>query len=87
MRYSFYTAGGDSIFIYFNECNYSVPNIKATRDSLGNLILRFGVEDLLDVEDYLNSDELNTARVVIVMNDGSEYEGIGEVFINDKKAP
>jgi len=49
--------------------------------------LRFGVEDLLDVEDYLNSDELNTARVVIVMNDGSEYEGIGEVFINDKKAP
>ena len=58
----------------------------ATRDSLGNLILRFSVEDLLQVEDYLNSDELNTAQVVIIMKNADEYMGTGEVFINDKKS-
>ena len=40
LSYATYVADGDSIFIYFNSGNDSVPNIKATRDSLGRLILK-----------------------------------------------
>ena len=87
MRYSFYAANGDSIFMYFNVCDDSVPGIRATRDSLGNLILRFSMENLLTVEDCLVSDSVNDVEVVITMTNGDEYIGEGEIFINDKKAP
>ena len=85
MRYSNFVANGDSIFIYFNGCSESVPNIKPTRDSLGNLILRFSLEDLLSVEDCLNINGYNTPEVVIIMDDGTEYIGEGEVDITGKQ--
>lgn len=87
MRYSFFVANGDSIFMYFNGCEESVPNIRATRDSLGNLILRFSLDNLLIVKNCLVSDAFNEAKVVITMTNGDEYIGEGEVFMNDKKAP
>ena len=67
MRYSFFVANGDSIFIYFNECEDSVPDIRATRDSLGNLILRFSMENLLTVKNCLAVDAFNEVKVVITV--------------------
>jgi len=84
MRYSNFVANGDSLFIYFNECD-SVENIKATRDSLGNLILRFSLEDLLSVEGCLERDTYNDALVIITMTNGVEYTGYGKVYISDKQ--
>ena len=86
MRYSAFVAGGDSIFIYFNGGSDSVPNVRATRDSWGNLILRFGLEDLLAVRNDLNVDDFNSVDVVVVMNNGDEYLGSDdEVYLVDKK--
>lgn len=85
MRYSSFVANGDSIFIYFNGCSDSVPNIKATRDSLGNLILRFSLEDLLYVQGCLNSEAYNYPEVVITMDNGDEYIGEVEAYITDKQ--
>ena len=88
MRYSFFVTNGESIFIYFNECDDSVPNVRATRDSVGNLILRFSMDDLLTVENCLYSDAFNDAKVVITMTNVDEYIGVDdEAYINDKKAP
>ena len=87
MRYSFFVANGDSIYMYFNGCEESVPDIRATRDSLGNLILRFSLENLLIVKNCLVSGTFNEAKVVITMKNGDEYIGEGGVFMNDKKAP
>ena len=87
MSYSFYVANGDSIFLYFNGCEESVPYIMATRDSVGRLILRFSIDDLLYLEDCLLPDDFNDVKVVIIMKNGDEYIGEGEVYINDKKAP
>ena len=87
MRYSFFVANGDSIFMFFNGCEESVPDIRATRDSLGNLILRFGLENLLTVDKCLARNSSTDAKVVISMKNGDEYIGEGEVFINDKKTP
>ena len=87
MSYSFFVANGYSISIYFNGCEDSVPDIRATRDSLGNLILRFSIENLLTVKDCLLSDAFNDVEVVITMKNGDEYIGEGETYINDKKAP
>ncbi len=88
MRYSTFVADGDSVFIYFNDGDDSVPNIRATRDSWGNLILKFNIEDLLAVESDLLVDALNRADVVVVMNDGGEVLGYDdEVYIMDKQAP
>jgi hypothetical protein len=88
MSYAAFVAGGDSIFIYFNGGNDSVPHIQATRDSLGHLILRFTLEDLLAVETDLMIDGFNNANVVLVMVNGDEYKGSdGEVYIVDKVAP
>ena len=86
MRYSNFTANGDSVFIYFNESE-SVENIRATRDSLGNLILKFDLEDLLVLDTFLLRDELNAVEVVVVMKSGDEYSGLSDVFLADKKAP
>jgi hypothetical protein len=88
MRYSNFVAYGDSVFIYFNESDESVPNIRATRDSWGNLILKFNLEDFLAVESYLVVDDFNNVDVVVVMNNGDEYSGSDdEVYLVDKKAP
>lgn len=85
MRYSSFVANGDSIFIYFNGCSNSVPNIKATRDSLGNLILRFSLDDLLIEQSCLESDVYNYTQVVITMGNGDEYIGEGEVYITEQQ--
>ena len=89
MKYSAFVADGDSIFIYFNGSDDSVQNIRATRDSRGNLILRFNLEDLLALEnDFLVVDDFNNVDVVVVMNNGDEYSGSDdEVYLLDKQAP
>ena len=88
VRYSAFVADGDSIFIYFNKSVESVPNIRATRDSWGNLILRFNLEDLMVVESDLEVDDFNNVDVVVVMNNGDEYSGSDdEVYLLDKQAP
>ena len=88
LSYATFIAEGDSIFIYLNGGNDSVPNIQATRDSLGHLVLRFTLEDLLAVQSDLQIDGFNNAMVVVVMRSGDEYIGSdGEVYIVDKVAP
>jgi hypothetical protein len=84
MRYSNFVANGDSLFIYFNDCD-SVENVKATRDSLGNLILRFSLKDLLNVQNCLKIDAYNCPEVVITMKNTDEYVGEGEVYISSKQ--
>jgi len=84
MRYSFYATNGDSIFIYFNDSD-SVENIRATRDSLGNLILKFSLEDLLALESCLKPNDTNKVKAVVVMENGDEYTGEGEVYITKKR--
>lgn len=88
VSYAAFVADGDSIFIYFNESNDSVPHIVATRDSLGHLVLRFTLEDLLTVKADLKVDAFNNTDVVLVMRNGDEYIGSDdEVYIVDKVAP
>ena len=84
VRYSSYAANGHSIFIYFNGSD-SVENIRATRDSLGNLILKFSLEDLMVLENWLKPNAVNDVKVVVVMDDGDGYTGQGEVYITKKK--
>jgi hypothetical protein len=86
MRYSAFIADGDSVFIYFNGSD-TVENIRATRDSWGNLILKFNLEDLLALETYLVPDAFNDVEVVVVMNNGDAYSGLDEVYLADKQAP
>jgi hypothetical protein len=86
--YSTYIADGNSVFIYFNDGDTSIQNIQVSRDSLGHLILRFSLEDLLAIESDLIIDGYNSAVTVLVMNNGDEYIGSDEdVFIVDKMAP
>jgi len=87
MKYTFFVQNGNSVFIYFNDCTESVQNIQKTRDSLGNLILKFSLEDLLVLKSSLVLNAFNAAKVVITLNNGDEYIGEGEVYINDKKTP
>ena len=84
MRYSLYAADGHSIFVYFND-SVSVENIRPTRDSLGNLILRFTLDDLLAIKDYLRPHDSNEVVVVVSMDTGDEYVGHGEVYLTMKK--
>jgi hypothetical protein len=88
MRYSAFVTDGHSAFIYFNNGNDSVPNIRATRDSWGNLILKFNLVDLLTLQTDLVVDDFNNADVVVVMNNGDQYSGADdELYLADKKAP
>jgi len=88
MRYSAFLANSGTAFAYFNGGADSVPNIWGTRDSWGNLILKFTLEDLLVVEDDLLHDALNSAEVVVVYENGDEYSGFDdEVYVMDKQAP
>jgi len=93
-NYDFYGDDKDSeVFVYINpidgEVSESVANIVPSRDSWGNLILRFGLEDLLEKEDLLNIDDYNTFQVVVIKNEGGvseEYIGQDDdVFIMDNK--
>jgi len=86
MSYSFYASGGQAIFVYFNGSD-SVENIRATRDSRGNLIIKFNLEDLLMPNIYLNLDNLNKVEVVVSMKDEDEYKGWSDVFIASKGNP
>ena len=85
MSYSTFRAVDGESFIYFNESE-SVENIRATRDSWGNLILKFDIEDLLATRDSLKPNESNDVLVVLVMN-GDEYSGYSKVLVVEKKAP
>ena len=85
MSYSTFRAVDGESFIYFNESE-SVENIRATRDSWGNLILKFDIEDLLAIRDSLKPNESNDVLVVLVMN-GDEYSGYSKVLVVEKKAP
>jgi hypothetical protein len=84
MRYSFFATNGHSIFIYFNESD-SVENVRATRDSLGNLILKFNLDDLMVLESWLKPNNVNDVKVVVSMDNGDEYSGQGEVYITKKR--
>ena len=84
VRYSSYAANGHSIFVYFNGSD-SVENIRATRDSLGNLIVKFSLEDLLVLESWLKPNAANDVRVVVSMDNGDEYVGQSEVYITKKR--
>jgi hypothetical protein len=91
MRYSAFIANEGIAFIYVNGYEDSVENIRATRDSLGNLILKFSLEYLLvlgaeEEEEVLLVDDINEFEVVVSYNDGDEYEGTGEVLLIDKGA-
>ena len=93
-NYDFYGADSDSeVFIYINpiagEVSESIANIVPGRDSWGNLILRFGLEDLLEKENLLNIDDYNTLQVVVIKKEGDtpvEYIGQDDdVFVMDNK--
>jgi len=86
MKYSTFTANGGEAFIYFNDSEESVDNIRATRDSLGNLILKFELGELLVLEASLVSNALNHVMAIVVYQNGDEYIGFGEVYLTDKKA-
>ena len=87
MGFSFYDANKaeEPLFIYFNNSDESVQNIGASSDSLGNLILRFNLVDLLDVEGDLYVDDINVAEVVVVTDDETAYVGEAEILIIDRK--
>ena len=89
LAYSSFLSGGGVPFIYFNQSLESVENIRATRDSLGNLILKFSLKALLKLnleENILEPDEDNLVTVVVSMTSGTEYSGDALVYIVDKKA-
>jgi len=86
LGYSTYITDGAAVFVYFNDSE-SVTDIITTRDSLGNLILKFGLDDLLAVGDSLVPDGYNDVKVVIVMKNGDEYIGEDQVYLVDKNLP
>jgi len=83
-RYSTYVSGGEAVFVYFNGHINSVENIQTTRDSLGNLILKFSLDDLLALAESLYADADNDVQVVISMYNGDEYSGGSTVEFVDK---
>lgn len=93
-NYDFYGDDCDSeVFVYVNDLNDSVENIRPTRDSWGNLILKFNLEDLLNVEGLMDSliiDGNNTFTVVVIKSDDTGdtvWEGADSgVYVMDKKA-
>ena len=82
------STNGDSMWVYFNDSDVSVPNIRATTDSAGHLILVFTLTDLLVVADNLVADAYNYADVIVVMENGDEYISLeNAIYIVDKVAP
>ncbi|UCE73085.1 MAG: hypothetical protein JSV56_08570 [Methanomassiliicoccales archaeon] len=97
LSYANYDFDGDDrdseVFVYVNELEDSVENIRPTRDSWGNLILKFNLEDLLNVPELMGSliiDGDNTFTVVVIKSDDTGdtvWEGAdSEVYVMDKKA-
>lgn len=82
-RYTTYVREKAAVFVYFNGSD-SVQNIHTTRDSLGNLILKFNLEDLLVLEGDLYADNGNIVQVVISMGNGDEHFGEDLVEFTDK---
>jgi len=86
LGYSFFIANSGQAFVYINGSEESVENIRATRDSRGNLILKFALEDLLALENLLALNDVNDVKVVLSLGNGDEYIGWGEVYIQGKKS-
>jgi hypothetical protein len=92
LRYANYDFSDDEVYVYINpvegDAGVSVENIRPSRDSLGNLILRFNLQDLLAVPNLqLNVDDYNTFEMVIVQaGDEFSYQD-DSVYIMDKKSP
>jgi hypothetical protein len=87
LRYSTYIGNSSYATIFFNESD-SVENIRATSDSLGNLILKFSIEDLLALNDDLpvlliQAD--NEVKVIVGIGEDT-FTGYGSVYIVGKKA-
>lgn len=82
-RYATYVSYGCEVFVYFNDHSDPVENIHTTRDSLGNLILKFSLEDLLALEGPLYTEKDNDVKVVITMNE-DEYNGESMLELVDK---
>ena len=82
--YSVYMTSGDDIFIYVNESG-PIQNVRPTRDSWGNLILKFQLSDLLNLT--LETNATNLVDVAVVMSNGDEYIGSGDVYISTKRMP
>ena len=87
LSYAGFIKNNGAAFIYFNECPTSIDPITATRDSNGNLILKFTLGDLLDDQNgYLQVGEENLVKVVISTTTG-EDEGYGSVYLTSKAGP
>ena len=66
----------------------SIQNIRATRDRLGNLIVKFNLEDLLAPGDCLIIDVgINDLLVVVLMDDGTEREGEDDLLLVSHQGP
>ena len=85
LRYSVYRS--DTVFVYVNDCENSVAPISKTSDSLGNLILKFQLQDLLSTEGLsLNIDAENVFEIVVI-HDGVDLAAQDDdVYIMSKKA-
>lgn len=84
LSYSYYMTNGDFILIYVNDSG-PIVNIRPTRDSWGNLILKFDLAELKKLDLVTNAS--NAVEVVIVMASGAEYTGWGDVYISTKRIP
>ncbi|MFC1524424.1 hypothetical protein ACFL6N_06495 [Thermodesulfobacteriota bacterium] len=93
MSYAKYQLYGAGAFIYFNvndisECD-SIDGIRATRDSWGNLILKFHLEDIRANDCPINPGEYNTIKVVLLLEINEQiyqYSGESHVYIVTKHA-
>ncbi|MCJ7582818.1 MAG: hypothetical protein MUP98_20055 [Candidatus Aminicenantes bacterium] len=84
LSYSFYMTDGVSISIYINDSG-PILNIRPTRDSWGNLILKFDLSELEKLD--LATNATNAVNVVVMMRNGDEYIGWGDAYISTKKIP
>ena len=84
LRYSVHR--NDAVYLYVNNGENSVAPIRKTRDSLGNLILKFQLQDLLSTEGLsLNIDALNVFEAVVI-HDGVDLAAEDDdVYIMEKK--
>lgn len=85
---SYSTYRNCDVFIYVNFGPDSIENIVKTRDSLGNLILKFELEDLLALQDQLEIDAENVFDVAVVVDENTILQGTdSQVYIMNKKSP
>jgi len=84
LRYSLYLTSGEAILIYVNHSG-PIQNVRPTRDSLGNLILKFDLSELKKLD--LEPDAVNPVEVTVILAGGEEYVGRADAFIKTKGAP